>query len=130
MKSFQTTLTFELIPHTKGTFFLSKWMSEGETIWQLSKCRFKWFYWFGKRKYLNNIWRDIFLDCSDDAILILQNKKITTCDDPECVAGANKSQTTYEKIYHSSWFNSANLFRVLCLGIYLYYSFLGKLVFV
>ena len=52
-----------------------------------------------KRKDLNNVWRNISLDSSDDAILILQNTKITTCDVPGCVAGANKSQTTYENIY-------------------------------
>ena len=34
-----------------------------------------------------------FSDNSDDAILILQNTKKTTCDVPGCVAGANKSQT-------------------------------------
>ena len=50
---------------------------------------------------------------SYDAILILQNTKITTSDVPGCVAGSNKSQTTYENIYHSSWFNSASLYRVL-----------------
>ena len=53
-----------------------------------------------KRKDLNNDWRNISLDSSDDAILILQNTKITTCDVQGCVAGANKSQTTYENIYH------------------------------
>ena len=42
------------------------------------------------------------------------------------VAGANKSQTTYEYIYHSSWFNSASLDRVLRLGLFLGYYYLNK----
>ena len=46
---------------------------------------------------LNNVWRNISLDSSDDANS--ENKKITTCDVPGCVAGANKSQTTYGNIY-------------------------------
>ena len=40
----------------------------------------------------------ISLDSSDDAILIIQKIKITTCDFPGCVAGANKIQTTSENI--------------------------------
>ena len=88
------------------------------------RCRFKWFYGFGKRKDLNNVWGNISLDSSDDAILI------TTCDVPGCVAGANKSQTTYVVISHSSWFNSASLYRVLCLGIYLYFTFLETIIWI
>ena len=40
----------------------------------------------------------ISLDSSDDAILIIQKIKITTCDFPGCDAGANKIQTTSENI--------------------------------
>ena len=89
---------------------------------------FEWFYGFGKRKYLNNVWRNISMDSSDDVILILQNTQITTSNVPGCVAGANKSQTTYENICHSCWFNSASLYRVLFLGIYLYFSLLESTI--
>ena len=50
----------------------------------------------------------ISLDSCDDAILMLQNTKITACDVLGCVPGSNESQTTYENICHSSWFNSAS----------------------
>ena len=56
--------------------------------------------------------------------------KITTSNVPGCGSCANKSQTTYEKIYHSSWFNTASLYRVLCLGIYLYFSFLETIIWI
>ena len=129
--SFQTPFTCEL-EYWKHVFLIRRWHFSYANQSQKEKQsgRFKWFYGFRKRKYLNNVWRNISLDSSDDAILILQNTKITTCDVPGCVAGANKSQTTYENIYHSRWFNSASLYRVLCLGIYLYFSFLETIIWI
>ena len=110
--------------------FLRKSKSEGEIIGNNADTVLNDFYGSGKQKYLNNVWRNISLDSSDDAIVILQNTKKTTCDVPGCVAGANKSQTTYENIYHSSWFNSASLYRVFCLGIYLFFSFLETIIWI
>ena len=66
------------------------------------------FYGLGKQKYLNNVWHNISLDSCDDAIVILQNSR----------ESGVKSQTTYENINHSRWFDSASLYRVLCHGIY------------
>ena len=79
-------------------FFLRKSKSEGEIIGNDADTVLNDFYGSGKQKYLNNVWRNISLDSSDDAIVILQNTKKTTCDVPGCVAGANKRQTTYEKL--------------------------------
>ena len=69
------------------TFFLRKSKSEGEIIGNNADIVLNDFYGSGKQKYLNNVWRNISLDSSDDAIVIMR-----------CVAGANKSQTTYEKL--------------------------------
>ena len=73
-------------------FLLHKSKSEGETIGNNADAILNDFYGLGKQKYLNNVWRNISLDSSDDAIVILQNTKITTCNVPGCVASANKSQ--------------------------------------
>ena len=78
--------------------FLRKSKSEGEIIGNNADTVLNDFYGSGKQKYLNNVWRNISLDSSDDAIVILQSTKKTTCDVPGCVAGANKSQTPYEKL--------------------------------
>ena len=116
--SFQTPFTCELVRilktciHTK-IFFLRKSKSEGETIGNNADAVLNDFYGLGKQKCLNNVSRNISLDSFDDAIVILQNTKITACDVPGCVAGANKSQTTYKNIYHLSWFNSASLYRTI-----------------
>ena len=124
--SFQTPFTCELeywkhLFIRRWHFFSRKSKSEGEIIGNNADVVLNDFYGLGQQKYLNNVWSNISLDSSDDAIVILQNTKITTCDVPGCVAGANKSQTKYENINHSCWFNSASLYYVLYLGIYLHF---------
>ena len=109
--SFQTPFTCEL-EYWKHLFLTQRFPYANQSQKEKCGCRFKWFYEFGKRKYLNNVWHNISLVSSDDTIL--QNTKITTSNVPGCVAGANKSQITYENIYHSSWIKSASLYHVLC----------------
>ena len=54
--------------------------SEGETISKNVDAVLNDFHGLGKQNYmyLNNVLRNISLDSSDDAILILKNTKITT----------------------------------------------------
>ena len=59
-------------------------------------------------KVSKNWLSNIPLHSSDDAILVQQKTKITTCDVPGCVAGASKVQTTYENISFKSCFLSWN----------------------
>ena len=104
--SFQTPFTCELeywkhLFIRRWHFFSRKSKSEGEIIGNNADVVLNDFYGLGQQKYLNNVWRIISLDSSDDAILILQNTKITTSNVPGFVASANKNQTTYENIYHS-----------------------------
>ena len=114
----------------KHVFLIRRWHFSYANQHQKEKQagRFKWFYGFGKRKYLNNVWRNISLDGSDDAILILQNTKVMTSNVPGCVAGENKSQWNMKVIWKyisfrlgwkwESCFASCNIHVLFCLGNY------------
>ena len=79
-----------------------------------------------KAKDIDIVWRNIYLGSSNNAILILQNTAITTCYVPGYVAGANKSQATYENIYHSSWFHCASFISCFVSGNIPFLFFLGN----
>ena len=55
--------------------FLRKSKSEGEIISNNVDAVLNDIYGSGKQKYLNNVWRNISLDNSDDAIVILQKTR-------------------------------------------------------
>ena len=92
--------------------FLRKSKSEGETIGNSADAVLNDFHGLESKKYLNNVWRNISLDSSDDAIVILQ--------DMRCPGMCSRCKQE-SNINHSCWFNSASLYRVLYLGINLYF---------